>query len=48
MKKLITIILAIMLNLAILGNSFAYDLSEQDKKSAENITLKLESFISKK
>lgn len=33
MKKLITIVLAIMLNLTILGNSFAYDLTDSDKKN---------------
>jgi len=48
MKKLTALVLVIMLNLAILGNSFAYHLSDSDKKSADNIVLKLESFISKK
>lgn len=48
MKKIITIILAIMLNLSILSNSFAYDLNQNEKIGLDKVVSKIENLISKK
>jgi len=46
--KIKNIFLLLLLSLLPFYNSFAYDLTESDKKGADVIISKLENFISKK